>query len=697
MYFDKILIANRGEIAVRIIRACRELGIAAVAVYSEPDRAALHVRLADEAYPLVPAPAAGGARQPNPYLDAAQIIAIAQRCGARAIHPGYGFLSERAHFAQACGEAGLVFVGPPPAAIELMGSKIAAKRLAEQAGVPTAPGYMGDDQRPEILRQEAQRAGFPLLIKASAGGGGKGMRTVHALEEFDAALEGAQREARAAFGDDAVFLERLLARPRHVEIQVLGDSHGNCVHLFERECSIQRRHQKIVEESPSPALTPKLRAEMGAAAVRLAQAAGYQNAGTVEFMLDEDGRYYFLEMNTRLQVEHPVTELVTGLDLVQLQIAVAAGAALPFRQAKLRQRGHAIEVRVYAEDPASFLPATGRVALFAPADGPGIRNDAGLESGDEVTVHYDPMLAKLIVYAADRPAAIARLRRALDGYVVLGVTTNLPLLRAIAAHPAFAAGATQTDFLTVTGLAGATFEPNAPPPEVLAAAAIFDTQHTAAGGEEGVKGRKGEGERPLHPFTPSPLHPLSPSSDPWCAGPWRLLGDGIRLRYTFGGQEHAVTATRTAGGWRVEVGDSRLAATVVAQQPGWLTLSFSDGEAARVERFAVARDGAARLLGWRGSSFQLARAEALNVDALVGRAGGGSGHASLEAPMPGTLVKVLVQEGQEVVAQQPLVVLEAMKMEHVVVAPHDGIVRRLPYGPGALVGKGATLVELDER
>jgi len=321
MYFDKILIANRGEIAVRLIQACRELGIGTVAVYSEADRGGLHVRLADEAYPIGPAPA------PQSYLNAEQIIAAAQRSRAQAVHPGYGFLSERAHFARACAAAGLVFIGPPPEAIELMGSKIAAKRLAEQCRVPTVPGYMGDDQRPARLRDEAARIGFPLLIKASAGGGGKGMRVVSGLAEFAAALEGAQREARAAFGDDAVFLERLIERPRHIEIQVLADTHGNCVHVFERECSIQRRHQKIVEESPSPALTPKLRAEMGAAAVRLAQAAGYRNAGTIEFMVNQDGadgseaRFFFLEMNTRLQVEHPVTEAVAGLDLVQIQIA----------------------------------------------------------------------------------------------------------------------------------------------------------------------------------------------------------------------------------------------------------------------------------------------------------------------------------------------------------------------------------------
>jgi 3-methylcrotonyl-CoA carboxylase alpha subunit len=668
-YFDKILIANRGEIAIRLIHACRELGIAAVAVYSEADRGALHVRLADEAYPIGPAPAA------QSYLSVERIIAAAQRSGVQAIHPGYGFLSERAHFARACAAAGLVFIGPPPEAIELMGSKIAAKRLAEQCGVPIVPGYMGDDQRPARLRVEAARIGFPLLIKASAGGGGKGMRVVGALTEFDAALEGAQREARAAFGDDAVFLERLIERPRHVEIQILADAHGNCVHLFERECSIQRRHQKIVEESPSPALSPELRAAMGAAAVRLAQAAGYRNAGTVEFMLDQDGegdresRFFFLEMNTRLQVEHPVTEAVTGLDLVRLQIALAAGERLPFQQAELAQRGHAIEMRVYAEDPVSFLPSTGRVALFAPPAGPGIRNDIGLASGDEVTLHYDPLLAKLIVAAPDRPAAIARQRSALEAYVVLGVTTNLPLLRAIAAHPDFAAGATSTDFLAVAGLVNARFDTSYLPPEVLVAAAICDSQSTIYNQESAI-------------------------NDPWRAGPWRLMRDGMHLRYIVGEEEHSVVVSRAGDNWRIEAGGEILPVALIGQQPNQLTLEFG-GQ--RIERFSIACDGAERLIAWRGASFRLEQAAGLSVDALGARVAGPHGHASLAAPMPGTVLKVLAEEGQTVAAQQPLVVLEAMKMEHVVVAPYAGVVQKLCFRPGALVAKGATLVELEEQ
>jgi 3-methylcrotonyl-CoA carboxylase alpha subunit len=676
MYFDKILIANRGEIAVRIVRACRELGIAAAAIYSAADRDTLHVRMADEAHPVGPAPA------PASYLNIERIVGAALRAGAQAIHPGYGFLSERAPFARACRDAGLVFIGPPAEAIDLMGSKIAAKRLAEQAGVPTVPGYMGGEQSLERLRWEASRVGFPLLIKASAGGGGKGMRSVASLDELGAALEGARREARAAFGDDAVFLERLIERPRHVEIQILADTHGACVHLFERECSIQRRHQKIVEESPSPALGPALRTEMGAAAVRLAQAAGYQNAGTVEFMLDGQGRYYFLEMNTRLQVEHPVTELVAGCDLVHLQIAVAAGERLPFGQADLAPRGHAVEARLYAEDPSTYLPSTGRVALFAPPAGPGIRCDAGLASGDEVTVHYDPMLAKLIVYAPDRAAAIGRLRRALDDCAVLGVTTNLPLLRAIAEHPDFAAGATHTGFLASSGLAGASFEPQAPPPEVLAAAAIGDMHYAARAGGWGLGVASG-----------SAPNPQPPAPDPWSQGPWRLMRDGMRLRYGYAGDEYTVHISQAGERWRVEAGGASSVVALVARRHGQLTLEL-DG--ARIERFAVARDGADLLIGWRGAGFRLARAAALSVDNVGGRAGGAAGHASLAAPMPGTVIKVLAEEGQEVAAHQPLMILEAMKMEHVVAAPYGGVVRKLLYAPGALVAKGAALVELDE-
>ncbi|HWQ13388.1 MAG TPA: biotin carboxylase N-terminal domain-containing protein [Roseiflexaceae bacterium] len=685
MFFEKILIANRGEIAVRIIRACRALGIAAAAVYSEADRGALHVRLADEAHLIGPAPA------PASYLDAERIVRVARACGAQAIHPGYGFLAERAHFARLCREAGLVFIGPPPEAIALMGSKTAAKRLAASVGVPTVPGYTGDDQDPETLRREAARIGLPLLIKASAGGGGRGMRVVHDMAAFDEALASARREAQAAFGDDALFLERLIERPRHVEVQVLADAHGNVVHLFERECSIQRRHQKIVEESPSPVLTPGLRAAMGEAAVRLARAAGYINAGTLEFLLNESGPgahesrpYYFLEMNTRLQVEHPVTEAVTGLDLVELQIAIAAGAPLPFRQEELRQEGHAIEVRICAEDPATYLPAAGRLALFDPPSGAGVRNDAGATTGDALTVHYDPMFAKLIVHAPSRVAAVARLRRALDDYAVLGVTTNLPLLRAIAAHPAFAAGATHTAFLEEHDLAAGLQQPASVPGEVLLAAALFEA-----------------------------IQPPSsrPPCDPWDLAGWHPGVHNRVARYTADGAEHAVALSYANGAWRAEAGGATYTAHVLESGPSTLmialaglptsllqqALNTSEGfSPERTERFRLARAGDALHVLWRGCAYRLDRPAPLSVETLGAHRATAGGHAGLEAPMPGTVVKVLASEGQEVAAHQPLVVLEAMKMEHIVAAPHRGVVRRLHVAPGTLVARGAPLVELDE-
>jgi 3-methylcrotonyl-CoA carboxylase alpha subunit len=670
MPFEKLLIANRGEIALRIIRACRALGISAVAVYSAADRGAPHVRVADEAFLIETAPSPG-AVPPSPYLDARQIIAVARRAGAQAIHPGYGFLSERAHFARACREAGLVFVGPPAEVIELMGTKTAAKRLAESAGVPTVPGYTGDDQHPEVMRAEAERIGPPLLVKASAGGGGRGMRAVHDLVTFDESLESARREAQAAFGDGALFLEKLVERPRHVEVQVLADAHGSLVHLFERECSIQRRHQKIVEESPSPALSPEQRAAICADAVRLARAAGYVNAGTVEFLLDQDGRHYFLEMNTRLQVEHPVTEAVTGLDLVQLQLAVAAGAPLPFGQEDLTQRGHAIEVRVCAEDPATFLPTSGRLALFEPPSGSGIRSDAGVTSGDELSVHYDPMFAKLIVHASNRAAAVSLLRHALDDYVALGVTTNLPLLRAIAAHPAFASGNLHTAFLEETNLPAALESPGRTPTTAVIAAALYESLERQAAG---------------------------PPQDPWDRYGWQPHGRAAAARYTSGGDEHPLRLREETGAWQVSAADGAYHARVMAFEPHALTLALaapSPEPSERVERFRVARDGADLLVHWRGDAHRVTPPAPPSLDAA--RASGGAGsHAGLAAPMPGTVIKVHVEVGQQVAAHQPLLVLEAMKMEHTVSAPHAGVVRRLNVAPAELVAKGAVLVELDE-
>jgi len=444
----RLLIANRGEIAERIIRACREMGIAPVAVYSEADRDARHVALADAACCIGPGPAA------ESYLRIDRLLEAARMSGADALHPGYGFLAENPDFAQACADAGIIFVGPPAPVLRTLGDKSAAKRLMAAADVPVVPGYMGDDQSDRRLRKEAKQIGTPLLVKAAAGGGGRGMRLVRAPDEFDSALEEARREAQAAFGDDRVLLERYVQRPHHVEFQIFGDSQGRVVHLFERECSIQRRHQKIIEESPSPLLTPELRARMAEAAVQAGRTAGYVNAGTVEFLAeaqpDGDVRFYFLEVNTRLQVEHPVTETITGIDLVKLQLRIADGEPLPFVQEEIAASGHAIEARIYAEDPAAgFLPSVGRLAQWIEPSGPGVRVDSGVERGGEVTPFYDPLLAKLIVRGATREEARTRMEQALREFHALGVQTNIAYLLAIIRHPAFRAGDTSTGFLTV--------------------------------------------------------------------------------------------------------------------------------------------------------------------------------------------------------------------------------------------------------
>lgn len=461
-----LLIANRGEIAVRVIKAARELGLRTVAVYSEADTGAPHVALADEAVEIGPAEAS------QSYLNIAAILAAVEQSDAQAVHPGYGFLAENVAFAQAVLDAGLTWVGPPPAAIRAMGDKTGARALMEAAAVPLLPGYQGADT-PAELRQAAEKLGYPLLVKAAAGGGGVGMRVANAAEELDEAIKAARRTAQAAFGDGRLLLERYLPRAHHVEVQVLGDRHGNLVHIFERECSAQRRHQKIIEESPSPLLDEALRAEMGAAAIAAARAVDYSNAGTVEFLLDPQTKdFYFLEMNTRLQVEHPVTEMVTGLDLVQLQLRIAAGEKLPLGQEDLQQKGHAIECRIYAEDPAAgFLPQAGEILKLAWPQGEDIRVDNGVAEGQTITSHYDPLLAKLIVWGADRPATIARMRAALADTVLLGLTTNIDFLQDLITSPAFAAGKMDTGYVDRELAAWA---PGPVPPEALAAAAWVD-------------------------------------------------------------------------------------------------------------------------------------------------------------------------------------------------------------------------------
>ena len=440
--FKKILIANRGEIAVRVLRACREMGIPAVVVYSDVDRAALHVRMADEAYPL------GSAAAAESYLNIEKILDMAARSGADAIHPGYGFLSENAKFAQACADAGVKFIGPTAAAMNAMGSKTRARQAMEKAGVPFVPGTSRGIQSFEEAEQVAARIGYPVMLKAAAGGGGKGMRLVHAAAELKSSLDAARSEAERSFGDNEVYIEKAIVNPRHIEMQVLADEHGNTVYLGERECSLQRRHQKVLEEAPSPIVDPEMRRRMGEVAVRVAQAASYTNAGTVEFLVDEQKNFYFLEMNTRLQVEHPVTELITGLDLVHLQIRIAGGERLPFKQDDVHIRGHAIECRIYAEDPDNnYFPSPGKITLLQEPSGPGIRRDSGMYEGWNVPIDYDPLLAKLIGYGTDREQAMARLTRALDEYFVGGIKTNLSLFRRILRDAAFQAARLDTGFL----------------------------------------------------------------------------------------------------------------------------------------------------------------------------------------------------------------------------------------------------------
>ncbi|HEX6709794.1 MAG TPA: biotin carboxylase N-terminal domain-containing protein [Rubrobacter sp.] len=653
MSFESVLVANRGEIAVRIILVCRELGIRSIAVYSEADERAMHRRLADEAYLLGPAPA------PESYLNVERLVEVIERSAAEAVHPGYGFLSESAEFARAVQSAGAIWVGPPPEAMETVGFKVRAKELARRADVPTIPGYDGEDDDEDRLGEEADRIGYPVLVKASAGGGGRGMRAVTRQEDFVEAVRGARREAEASFGDGSVFLEKLVENPRHVEVQVIGDSQGNALHLFERECSIQRRHQKVVEEAPSPALSPGLRKSMCDAAVRFTREAGYENAGTVEFLLErgEAGEeFYFLEMNARLQVEHPVTELVTGLDLVHLQLAVAAGEPLPLTQDEVTLRGSAIEARLYAEDEQG-MPSGGRLEAFSPPEGAGVRNDAGFEAGDEIPLNYDAMLAKLIVYAPDRPAAVRRLRRSLADYEVIGPSTNLPLLRRIAAHSAFEAGETTTHFLEEHTLT----EP--PPVRPVPREALI----LAAAAE---------------------LHRISASPDPFAAGPWRLLG-AATLEYQ-AAEEHRVEAERARSGTlRIVVDGEESAVEVLHYGEGRIRALIDD------EPFeaAVALDSDEVLVSLHGDSYTFRKPMPPTVD----EAGpGADAAASLTAPMPGTVVKLLVEEGQEVEEGQLLLVIEAMKMEQPVSAPHAGVVSSLPFGEGALVPGGAVLAEVKE-
>jgi 3-methylcrotonyl-CoA carboxylase alpha subunit len=684
--FGTVLVANRGEIACRVIRTLRRLGIRSVAVYTDPDAGAPHVALADLAVHLGPAPA---------YLSAAAVVSAARRAGAQAIHPGYGFLSENTAFAAACEAAGIAFVGPPSSAIEAMGDKIRAKQTVAKAGVPVVPG--SDEQSSdgaalddEALARAVAEIGYPVLLKPSAGGGGKGMREVHRAEDLAGAISSARREARGSFGDDTLLAERLVTDPRHIEIQVLADAHGNAIHLGERECSLQRRHQKIIEEAPSPLLNEAQREAMGAAAVEAARAVGYVGAGTVEFIVGggRPDEFFFMEMNTRLQVEHPVTEEIFGLDLVELQLRVAAGEAEPW-PARRRARGHAVEARIYAEDPAAgFLPTGGRVLSLSWPDE--ARVDAGIAAGSVVGSDYDPMLAKVIAHGADRAEALARLDAALAATVVLGLGTNVGFLRALLADPDVQAGRLDT------GLVGRRLDAlvaAAPPPDVLPAAAVLAL---------------------------AALEPAGPVVDPFdVPGGWRVGGPAwTAWRMTVDGSSVSspgpveVRARGRAAGAVVAVGPAepvpaQVAAAAGEPRPAGSGAAGGWPPGARVpvtvegvtRGYAVALDGDTLWLGRDGQAWAVR--EQAPLDAAAAQAAAGSG-GPVVSPMPGTVTLVEVAEGQAVTAGQRLVVVEAMKMEHVLAAPVGGTVRDLRAKPGATVAKDAVLlvvepVELQEQ
>ena len=654
MKIARLLIANRGEIACRVIRTCRRLGVHTIAVHSDADRGALHVRLADAARGIGPAPAR------ESYLNFATIIAAARDSRADAIHPGYGFLSENAAFAEACTGAGIAFVGPSPAAIRAMGLKHEAKALVSAAGVPVVPGYMGEDQSPARLAKEAERVGYPLLVKAVAGGGGKGMRVVHEAQALEEAIRGARGEAENAFGDGRLMLERFLHRPRHVEVQVFGDAHGGCVHLFERECSVQRRYQKIIEESPSPFINGATREAMTTAAVRAARAVGYVNAGTIEFIVDTDGSFYFMEMNTRLQVEHPVTEAVTGLDLVEWQLRVASGERLPLTQGEVRQGGHAIEARIYSEDPRrGFLPSVGRVRRFAhPPTGAGWRVDTGIADGDMISVHYDPMIAKVIASGSDRAAALATLRHHLDRTAVFGVANNLPLLRAIAAHPAFAAGDVDTGFVD-RELAALT-QDSVPPPESLLVAAYLALSERSP--------------------------PPGANASPW------TQGDGWRA----GGTQGQSLGLRTPGfqRWRAQAhGDDielRGGGTVMRGRVEILgTARFAVDAGRGLRDLELIRDRERlQLVGEQATEIALA-------PAWPYERGAEDADAHPASPLPGRVVELRVKTGDTVARGAVLAIVEGMKMQHAIRAGRAGRITNVLARAGELVDAEAILFDID--
>ena len=662
--FSKILIANRGEIACRVIRTCRKLGIRTVAVYSQADADAQHVRQADEAWPI------GGPRPADSYLRGDAILEVALRTGAQAIHPGYGFLSENADFADAVLAAGIAFIGPSGASMRKMGSKAGAKDLMAAAGVPVVPGYTGENQSPDLLQREADRIGYPLMIKAAHGGGGKGMRIVRTAGEFAANLESCQREAKNAFGKDRVLLERYIEHPRHIEIQIFGDAHGGAIHLGERECSAQRRYQKVLEESPSPFLTPELRAAMGAAAVQAAHAIDYANAGTVEFIVAPSGEFFFMEINTRLQVEHPVTEEVTGLDLVEWQLRIAAGQPLPLQQQDIVQRGHAIEVRLYAEDPdAGFLPGSGTLlTLHLPPASAHVRVDSGVVEGDAVTIFYDPMIAKLIVHDSDRPRALARLREALAQCVIRGPKSNISFLERLVRHPAIVEGTIDTGYLD-RHLDEFLAPPRQDTAMLLAATTLQLLLQEAAAGAAAAR--------------------ASDPTSPWAsADGWRLGHAGTR-RLAFGnGERIELTAHGHGGDYRIELDGSAHQVSGARLQGDALSLRL-DGSMRRYRAMAdgddvLVHDGDQRLR--------------LRVEPMYRSLAGAdaSAESRIRAPMPGRVVLVQAVAGDRVQAGDVVLVLEAMKMELALKAPRDGVLAEVRAQAGEFVEADAVLAVLEQ-
>ena len=671
--FDKILIANRGEIACRVAATARRLGIRTVAVYSDVDAQSLHVSVCDEAIRI------GAAAPRASYLNGAAILDAAKHAGAQAIHPGYGFLSENETFAADCARAGVVFIGPPPAAIAAMGSKSAAKTIMARAGVPVVPGYHDDDQDPALLAREAARIGFPVLIKATAGGGGKGMKVAASAAEFASALASAQREAKASFGDDRMLVERYLRAPRHIEIQVFADTHGNVVHLFERDCSVQRRHQKVLEEAPAPGMDAERRRAMGDAATAAAKAIGYVGAGTVEFIAEQDGTFYFMEMNTRLQVEHPVTEMITGLDLVEWQLRVAAGEPLPAAQSALAIHGHAIEARIYAEDPdRGFLPSIGRISHWRmPVAGNGVRVDTGFREGDDVSPFYDPLLAKVIAWGEDRARARAALLNALDQCEVTGVTTNVAFLERVVAHHAFASGRLDTGLID-THRDALLAPASAAPDRAWIAAALSEYQAIECAARASSAGA-------ADPY--SPWH----AADAWWNG---TATHRIAITLADASGQRTVSVKPNDDG-SVTLGGDVEARTVRADtRDGRLFVAAQRGGAPDVEAsFAasVVRDGNVLHVFSPAARARLSRVDPL---AHADDEAGHPGH--LAAPMSGTVVAVMVKPGDSVEKGAPLVVLEAMKMEHTIAAPAAGVVVAVNYGVGDRVAEGADLVDVED-